>query len=144
MSDPQQLAEHVGRSMYERDAASQALGMVLASIGPGFARMTMTVRPDMLNGHHICHGGLIFTLADSTFAYACNSHNRATVASGCSIEFLKPGRPGDLLTAEGREQTLSGRNGIYDIHVTNGHGETIAMFRGKSMQLREPVIKEDA
>jgi acyl-CoA thioesterase len=143
MSDPQQLAEHVGRSMYERDAASQALGMVLASIGPGFARMTMTVRPDMLNGHHICHGGLIFTLADSTFAYACNSHNRATVASGCSIEFLKPGRPGDLLTAEGREQTLSGRNGIYDIRVTNGHGETIAMFRGKSMQLRESVIRED-
>jgi acyl-CoA thioesterase len=102
----------------------------------------MTVREPMLNGHEICHGGLIFTLADSTFAYACNSHNKVTVASGCSIEFLKPGRRGDVLTCEGVERVLQGRHGIYDMKVTNQHGEIVAVFRGKSAHVQGSVIPE--
>jgi acyl-CoA thioesterase len=100
------------------------------------------VREPMLNGHEICHGGLIFTLADSTFAYACNSHNKSTVASGCTIEFLKPGRRGDVLTCEGVERVLQGRHGIYDMKVTNQHGEIVAVFRGKSAHVQGSVIPE--
>jgi acyl-CoA thioesterase len=95
-----------------------------------------------LNGHKICHGGFIFTLADSTFAFACNSYNKAAVAAGCSIEFLKPGQLGDVLTCVGQEQTMSGRHGIYDMKVTNQKGEVIAMFRGKSAQIQGTVIPE--
>jgi acyl-CoA thioesterase len=102
--------------------------------------MRMTVRGEMLNGHEICHGGLIFTLADSTFAFACNSHNKVTVASGCSIEFLKPARAGDVLTCEGVEQLLQGRHGVYDMKVSNQHGEIVAMFRGKSTTIAGTVI----
>ncbi|RFU44035.1 hydroxyphenylacetyl-CoA thioesterase PaaI [Paraburkholderia sp. DHOC27] len=102
--------------------------------------MRMTVRADFLNGHQICHGGLIFTLADSTFAFACNSYNVNTVASGCSIEFLRPVREADVLTAEAVEQTLSGRTGIYDIRVTNSAAETVAMFRGKSAQIKGNLL----
>jgi len=105
--------------------------------------MRMTVRDCMLNGHEICHGGLIFTLADSTFAFACNSHNQSTVAAGCSIEFLKPGQRGDLLTCEGVERVLQGRHGIYDMKVTNQRGEVLAMFRGKSAQIKGRVIEVD-
>jgi len=107
---------------------------------PGRAVLRMPVQPLHLNGHQICHGGFIFTLADSTFAFACNSYNKAAVAAGCSIEFLKPAKLGDVLTCEGVEQTLSGRHGIYDMRVTNQHGETIAMFRGKSAQIQGTVI----
>mgnify|MGYP001553518279 FL=1 len=134
------LARATAQSMYEADACSQALGLELLEVRPGYARMRMLVRPDFLNGHQICHGGLIFTLADSTFAFACNSYNINTVASGCSIEFLRPVPGGEELTAEAVEQTLSGRNGIYDIRVTNRAGETVAMFRGKSAQIRGTVI----
>ena len=95
----------------------------------------------MLNGHDICHGGLIFTLADSTFAYACNSRNLNTVAAGCSIEFLKSGKAGDVLTCEGVERVLQGRHGIYDMTVTNQDGEVVAMFRGKSTQIKGNVIQ---
>jgi acyl-CoA thioesterase len=104
----------------------------------------MTVRELHLNGHQICHGGFIFTLSDSTFAFACNSHNRNTVAAGCSIEFLKPGHLGDVLTCEGVEQTLQGRHGIYDMKVTNQRGQVIALFRGKSAQIQGTVIPEPA
>jgi acyl-CoA thioesterase len=100
--------------------------------------------PLHLNGHQICHGGFIFTLADSTFAFACNSYNKNTVAAGCSIEFLKPGHEGDVLTCEGVEQTLSGRHGIYDMKVTNQRGQVIALFRGKSAQIQGTVIPETA
>jgi acyl-CoA thioesterase len=117
--------------------------MELVSCEPGRAVMRMAVRREMLNGHEICHGGFIFTLADSTFAFACNSHNQATVAAGCSIEFLKPGKLGDLLTCEGAEQMLQGRHGIYDMRVTNQHGEVIAMFRGKSAHVQGTVIPEE-
>ncbi|HEX8477188.1 MAG TPA: hydroxyphenylacetyl-CoA thioesterase PaaI [Telluria sp.] len=132
MLDPQQLAELAGKTMYDNDPASQALGMALAAIGPGYARMTMTVRPDMLNGHRTCHGGYIFMLADSAFAFACNSHNYNTVGAGCTIDYLAPGREGDVLTAEAAEQALIGKTGVYDVSVTNAAGTRIALFRGKS------------
>ena len=121
--------------MYQRDPTSQALGMLLAEIRPGYARMTMTVRADMLNGHQSCHGGYIFMLADSAFAFACNSHNHNTVGAGCSIDYLAPGREGDLLTAEASEQALAGKTGVYDVKVNNGEGRTVALFRGKSHRI---------
>ena len=139
-ADPQAQAEAIGRELYARDAASQALGIVLEEIRPSYARMKMTVRADMVNGHDLAHGGLIFTLADSTFAYACNSHNHVTVAQGATIEFLAPGRLGDVLTAEGREQHATGRTGVYDITVTNQDGRTIALFRGKSFRLGTHIL----
>jgi acyl-CoA thioesterase len=101
------------------------------------------VKPLHLNGHQICHGGFIFTLADSTFAFACNSHNRNTVAAGCSIEFLKPAHLGDVLICEGMEQMLQGRHGIYDMKVRNQRDETVAMFRGKSAQIPGTVFPEE-
>jgi acyl-CoA thioesterase len=137
---PDELARAVGRAMYDADACSRALGFELDDVRAGYARMRATVRPDFLNGHGICHGGLIFTLADSTFAFACNSHNVNTVASGCSIEFLRPVQGGDILTAEAVEQTVSGRTGIYDIRITNGAGDTVALFRGKSAHIKGHVI----
>jgi acyl-CoA thioesterase len=138
--EAQALAQRCADAMYARDTASQGLGMRIASIAPGFAVMTMTVRADMLNGHATCHGGFIFALADSAFAFACNSRNLITVAAGCTIEYLTPAREGDLLTATGRERTLAGRSGIYDIDVTNQHGATIAVFRGKSARIKGHVI----
>ena len=139
------LARRVGESMYAADEASKdTMGMELLACQPGRASMRMVVRPLHLNGHKICHGGFIFTLADSTFAYACNSRNHATVANGCSIEFLRPAHEGDVLTAEGVEQTLSGRHGIYDIRVSNQKGQAVALFRGKSTQISGTVIPEPA
>jgi acyl-CoA thioesterase len=131
-SNPQALAELAGKTMYERDPASQALGMKLDTIRPGYARMSMRVRADMLNGHQTCHGGYIFMLADSAFAFACNSHNFNTVGAGCTIDYLAPGREGDLLIAEAAEQALAGKTGVYDVTVKNEEGRTIALFRGKS------------
>ena len=139
--DERALAARVGEVMFAADRATRDFMQIeLVSSEPGRAVTRMTVREAMLNGHDICHGGLIFTLADSTFAYACNSRNKATVAAGCSIEFLKPGRAGDVLTCVGEEQLLQGRNGIYDMKVTNQLGEVVAMFRGKSTQLQGSVI----
>ncbi len=102
--------------------------------------MRMTVEPKHLNGHHMCHGGFIFTLADSTFAFACNSHNNVTVAAAASIEFLKPAHLGDVLTCVGEEQVLNGRHGIYDMTVRNQHDQVIALFRGKSAQIQGQVV----
>jgi acyl-CoA thioesterase len=145
MGDPSDLAQRVAQAMFAADRASREFMQIeLVSCEPGRAVMRMTVREAMLNGHAICHGGLIFTLADSTFAFACNSHNHVTVAAGCSIEFLKPGRLGDVLTCEGAEQMLQGRHGIYDMRVSNQRGEVVAMFRGKSAQLQGKVIEDDA
>jgi acyl-CoA thioesterase len=138
------LAAKVGELMFAADRATREfMRMELVSCEPGRAVVRMLVRESMLNGHDICHGGLIFTLADSTFAYACNSRNKATVASGCSIEFLKPGRLGDVLTCEGLEQVLQGRHGIYDMRVSNQHGEVVATFRGRSTQVQGTVIPEE-
>jgi acyl-CoA thioesterase len=137
------LAARVGEVMFAADRATRDFMQIeLLSCEPGRAVTRMAVREAMLNGHDICHGGLIFTLADSTFAYACNSRNKATVANGCSIEFLKPGRAGDVLTCVGEEQLLQGRNGIYDMKVTNQRGDVVAMFRGKSTQVQGSVIPE--
>ncbi|TWG82766.1 acyl-CoA thioesterase [Cupriavidus gilardii J11] len=138
--DAQALAEAAAASMYEADQCSRWLGITIEAVRPGYARLSMPVRDEFLNGHGICHGGLMFTLADSCFAFACNSHNINTVAAGCSIEFLKPVKGGDVLTAEAIEQILSGRHGIYDIRVTNRDGEVVAMFRGKSAQIKGHVV----
>src|SRR5215218_7018800 len=141
---PHALAAKVGASMFAADRASRDfMGLELVSCEPGRAVMRMAVREAMLNGHDICHGGLIFTLADSTFAFACNSRNNVTVAASCSIEFLRPVRLGDVLTCEGVEQILQGRHGIYDMTVTNQHGELVAVFRGKSTQIQGTVVPED-
>jgi len=129
---PQQIAEHVRRGMFANDRALKALGMEVAEIAPGRAAVTMTVREDMLNGHDICHGGLITTLADSAFAYACNSYDELTVASGFGIDFVAPGRLGDVLTAHCTEVSRAGRTGVYDVEVSNQRGERIAVFRGRS------------
>ena len=142
LRNPQALAELAGKTMYERDPASQALGMTLDEIRPGYARMSMRVRADMLNGHATCHGGFIFMLADS--AFACNSHNFNTVGAGCTIDYLSPGREGDLLTAEAVEQALAGKTGVYDVTVTNAEGKTIALFRGKSHRVSGMVAEVDA
>jgi acyl-CoA thioesterase len=138
-----ELARATAAAMFEADACSRALGIKLLEVREGYARMQMLVRPDFLNGHRICHGGLIFTLADSAFAFACNSRNINTVASGCSIEFLRPAYGGDMLTAEAVEQSLTGRTGIYDIRVTNRANDAVAMFRGKSSQIKGTVIPAD-
>ena len=135
------LAQQVAQSMFAVDTATKdTMGIEILVCEPGRAVLRMSVQPLHLNGHQICHGGFIFTLADSTFAFACNSYNKAAVAAGCSIEFLKPAKLGDVLTCEGVEQTLSGRHGIYDMRVTNQHGDTIALFRGKSAQIQGTVI----
>ena len=140
----QELAAKCGASMFAADRASKDfMQMELVTCEPGRAVMRMTVREDMLNGHQICHGGFIFTLADSTFAFACNSRNFATVASGASIDFLKSAHQGDVLTCEGVEQTLQGRHGIYDMKVTNQRGEVVAMFRGKSAQIQGTIVAEE-
>jgi acyl-CoA thioesterase len=143
-ADARELARRVGEAMYAADTASKdTLGMQLLSCEPGRATMRMAVQALHLNGHKICHGGFMFTLADSTFAYACNSRNHNTVASGCSIEFLRPAHEGDELTCEGVEQTLSGRHGVYDMRITNQKGQAVALFRGKSTQISGTVIPTD-
>ncbi len=140
--DPQALAERVRDGMYERDQAARGLEMSFVSVGPGRAAMSMRIRDDMLNGFSICHGGFITTLADTAFAYACNSGNEQTVASGIAVDFMAPGRPGDVLTASATEVFAAGRTGVYDIAVTNQKGELIAVMRGKSYRLKgRPVVE---
>jgi len=140
--DARALAERVAALMYARDTATKALGMRVAKVSPGFAELTMPVRADMLNGHAICHGGLIFALADSAFAFACNSYNFNTVASGCGIDFVAPAHEGDLLTACARERVLAGRTGVYDVEVANQRGEAVALFRGKSYRIKGQLVED--
>ena len=139
-ADPQALAQEVADAMWSRDPATQALGMRIVAIAPGSATLAMPVRADMLNGHGICHGGFMFTLADSAFAYACNSYNQNTVASACAIDFLAPAREGDVLEAEAIERSRAGRTGVYDITVRIHGGKTVALFRGKSYRIEGEVI----
>jgi acyl-CoA thioesterase len=134
---PQQVADLVREAMFASDHASKSLGMKILDVGPGTASITMTVRRDMLNGFAICHGGFITTLADSTFAFACNSYNELTVAAGITVDFIAPAHEGDVLTAVGKEIALTGRTGIYDVEVKNQHGKRIAMFRGRSSRLKD-------
>lgn len=131
-ASPQQTADHVREGMYARDRASRGLGMQVVDVGPGRARLTMTVREDMLNGHDLCHGGLVATLADSAFAFACNSYGELTVASGFAVDFVAPARLGDVLSASCHEVARAGRTGVYDVEVRNQRGERIAVFRGRS------------
>ncbi len=141
--DAMERARRVGETMFAVDIASKdTMGMELLACQPGRAVIRMTVRELHLNGHQICHGGFIFTLADSTFAFACNRYNRNAVAAGASIEFLKPTHLGDVLTCEGVEQVMSGRHGVYDMTVTNQRGEVVALFRGKSAQIPGTVFPE--
>ena len=129
--------------MFEADVASRnTMGMTLVQCTPGHAELHMTVAAKHLNGLGICHGGFIFTLADSAFAFACNSRNQATVASGCSIEFLEAARLGDVLKAQASEQAVRGRAGVYDIRVLNQDNTIIALFRGKSMAIKGTVLPE--
>ncbi|MGI9503541.1 MAG: hydroxyphenylacetyl-CoA thioesterase PaaI [Geminicoccaceae bacterium] len=141
-TDQQRLAETVAQAMYACDEASKALGMTVEAIAPGHARLRMTVREDMLNGHATCHGGLIFTLADSAFAFACNACNRVTVALGAQITFVEPARQGDVLIAEAREQSRTRRTGVYDVEVTTEDGRKIALFRGNAYETKGAVIEE--
>jgi acyl-CoA thioesterase len=127
--------EEVGAHMFAADRASQSLGMRIVALGAGSARLEMPVRDDMLNGHRICHGGFITTLADSAFAFACNSRNQLTVAAGLTVDFLAPVEGGDVLTAEAVEVSRSGRTGVYDIVVTNRIGARVALVRGRSAAL---------
>jgi acyl-CoA thioesterase len=138
--DAQALAERVAAQMFAQDRASQYMGMRIVRVAPGEAVLTMTVRDDMLNGHAICHGGFVFTLADSAFAFACNSYNENTVAAGCSIEFLAASRAGDTLTATARERHQRGRTGVYDIDVVNQNAEMVALFRGKSTRIKGTIV----
>ncbi len=135
----QRLAEAAAQALLARDHASQALGIKLIEVHSGYARMQMTVRSDMVNIHGTTHGGLVFTLADSAFGYACNTYNKVTVASSCSIDFLRPAHLGETLTATAVEQALIGRSGVYDVRVENNKGDLVALFRGKSAQVRGTV-----
>jgi acyl-CoA thioesterase len=138
--DPQRLAEAVRDAMFANDRAAKALGMEILDVRPGGAVLRMTVREDMLNGHDIAHGGLITTLADTAFAYGCNSYNEVTVASGFTVDLLAPGRLGDVLTATCSEVSKAGRTGVYDIEVRNQRDERVAVFRGRSYTMRGKAV----
>lgn len=147
MTEPQRtpdvLAQACADAMFSRDQASQSLGIGLQDIAAGKARLGMTVRADMIQGHGTCHGGFLFALADSAFAFACNSYDEATVASGCSIDYVAPARLGDQLTATAIELTRKGRTGLYDVRIENQHGELIALFHGKSYKVRGTVLTQE-
>ena len=142
--DPLQTSTSSARSavqsLYDGDLAARALGIEILEVHPGAVRLAMTVRQDMLNGHRTCHGGIIFALADTAFAFACNSHGQAMVAAGASIEFLAPAVGGERLIATATETSRSGRHGIYDVAVTRSSGESLAHFRGRCARLRVPSI----
>jgi acyl-CoA thioesterase len=138
--DKQALGEATAAKMYERDAASQGLGMIVEEVTPGCAKVSMQVRSDMINGHALCHGGTIFTLADTAFAFACNSHNANTVASGARIEYLAPAQLGDRLVATASEVSLRGKTGVYDVVVTNEAGDQLALFRGNSFRIQGSIL----
>lgn len=131
---PEDLARACAAAMWQEDDASKGLGMEILAIGPGHATLTMTVKPSMVNGQRIAHGGFIFTLADSAFAFACNTHNERVVAAQGNITFIRPGKLGDRLVASAREISRSGRSGIYDVQVTVDD-EVIAEFRGHSRSI---------
>ena len=139
-TDENRLAQQVALTMLAQDAMTRSLGISIAEVRPGYARLTMPVRDDMLNSHSICHGGVVFTLADSAFAFACNSRNQSTVAAGGSIDFISPARAGDELTAEAIERALPGRLGLYDVAVTDQAGRAVAFFRGRSYRVTGEIV----
>lgn len=139
-AEPQALAEACAAAMWRDDRASQALGMTIRSIAPGEAVLAMPVRPDMANGHDICHGGFIFTLADSTFAFACNTYGQRTVAQHCAVSFIRPVRAGEILVAHATERSRAGRGGIYDVTVRDSRGTVVAEFRGHSRTIPGDIL----
>lgn len=140
---PDQLAGQVADAMYAEDLATQHLGIKILECRAGYARLQMKVRKEFTNGHAICHGGYQFLLADSAFAFACNSYNQRTVAAGCAIEFLKAVMEGDTLTAEAQMVQQGKRMGVYDIRVCNSAGELVALMRGKSATIKGKVLEGD-
>ena len=140
---PEETARRSADAMWADDRASRALGMTLDAVGPGRATLSMTLRDDMVNGHGIGHGGLTFTLADSAFAFACNSYNRATVAAGADIRFRRPTHLGDRLVAMATERERHGRDGVYDVLVTVGD-EVVAVFVGRSKEIGGPLFPGDS
>lgn len=140
--DAQQLAKESARIMWQDDRASHHVGMQLLEVTPGRARLAFTVREEFTNGHGMCHGGYIFMLADSAFAFACNSHNQRAVAASAAIEFIAAAQRGDTLTAECTEQSRGGRSGLYDTRVTDQNGKLIALFRGRSATIKGTFIEE--
>jgi acyl-CoA thioesterase len=139
---PEERARRSAQAMWAEDRASQALGMEIVEVGPGTAVLTMPLRADMANGHGIAHGGYIFALADSAFAFACNSYNTIVVAQHNSITYLTPGHVGELLTATCTEAHRAGRSGLYDVVVTGGDGRRVALFRGASRQINGTHFEE--
>jgi acyl-CoA thioesterase len=140
VDDAHRLAQRAAEAMFSRDRASQDLGMKILEMGPGRAKLSMRVRGNMLNGHAICHGGFVFSLADSAFAFACNSHNRATVAAGATVDFLAAVREGEELYAEAIEVWRSKRTGVYEVTVTTSAGDKVALFRGRAHEIGGPVV----
>ena len=138
--DQPEIAQRCTRRLYETDHASRTLGITIDVIGPGAVTATMTVTRSMLNGFAVCHGGIIFTLADTAFAFACNAYDNLTLAAGASIEFLRPAREGDVLTAVASEVHRGGRSGVYDVLVRNREDEAIAVFRGRSHSTGRSVL----
>ena len=138
----QQIAEATREAMWANDRASKMLGMQVLAVGPGSATLAMTVREDMLNGHDLCHGGLVTTLADSAFDFACYAHNEVTVAAGFDVNLLAAARLGDVLTARATEVSRAGRTGVYDIAVINQRGEAVAAFRGRSYSMKGQALVE--
>jgi acyl-CoA thioesterase len=136
------LATRAVQALYDRDMASQALGIRLREVRADFIRATMTVRADMVNGHQTCHGGLVFSLADSAFAFCCNSGNAVTVGAAATIDYLAPARAGDELTAVATMSWRSGRTGLCDVVVSNQRGEKVAVFRGRSVQRQGQLVPE--
>ena len=140
----QEMAEACAKAMWDLDVASQDLGMRIDHIAPGEATLSMEITAKMSNGHGNCHGGYIFTLADSALAFACNGYNQVTVAQNCSITYVSPGRIGDRLTAEAREVARTGRSGIYDVFVSDPDGNLVAAFRGLSRTVNGKHLPETA
>ncbi|MDQ1698196.1 MAG: acyl-CoA thioesterase [Frankiaceae bacterium] len=138
--DHTDLARRCAEAMYVKDIASQTLGITIDAVGPGTARATMAVRVDMLNGHGICHGGYVFTLADTAFAFACNSYDDVTVAAGADVTFLAPVEAGTTLIATATERARRGRSGLYDVAVATEAGDVVAEFRGRSRSLGRPLL----
>jgi len=138
--DADALARRCAERMYGDDAASQSLGITISDVAAGTAIASMTVRDNMVNGHGICHGGYVFTLADTAFAFACNTYDDVTVAAGADISFLEPVHRGDELTATAVELSRRGRSGLYDVTVRTGAGTVVAEFRGRSRSLGRPML----
>ncbi len=141
--NPQELAEASAAAMWNDDSASQRLGMTLERIAPGEAVLSMTVTDQMTNGHGMCHGGYMFTLADSAFAFACNSYNQRVVAQHCAVTYLNPVMTGARLTAHAREVSRRGRSGIYDVRLSDEDGTVVAEFRGHSRVIKGTHLGED-